>query len=201
MKQDTLALTPEATIVWPDLFEPISFNDGDEHYRALLLIEKNTDLTPLVQAINAAARKKFPGQPEEFYKQLRKPIRSGAEKAVDESGNPDPESFYHNRYFINVKSKYQPQIVTIHNEPITDPNDIYGGCVVRAYLSFFGYNHAGNTGVSCSLRALVKISDGDPIGGGKVNTGAVFAGVIQKRPTVIENGAFETGMADDDIRF
>jgi hypothetical protein len=201
MKQDTLALTPEATIVWPDLFEPISFNGGDEQYRATLLIEKDADLTLLVQAINAAARKKFPGQPEQFYKQLRKPIRKGAEKAVDDNGNPAPESFYHNRYFINVKSKYQPHIVNLHNEPITDPNDIYGGCVVRAYLSFFGYDHAGNTGVSCSLRALVKISDGDPIGGGKVNTGAVFASVIQKRATVFENGAFETGMADDDIRF
>jgi len=86
---------------------------------------------------HTAARKKFPGQPEEFYKQLRKPIRSGAEKAVDDNGNPDPESFYHNRYFINVKSKYQPQIVNIHNEPITDPNDIYGGCVVRAYSGFY----------------------------------------------------------------
>lgn len=197
MKQDTLALTPEATIVWPDLFEPISINDSEEqHYRALLLIEKDADLTPLNDAIRAAMQKKFPGQPDDFYQNLRKPVRNGAEKAITDKGDPDTESFYYNRYFINAKSKYQPQIVNVYNEPITDPDDIYGGCIVRAYLSFFGYTHAGNTGVSCSLRALVKIADGAPIGGGKINTGDVFADFIQAKPTV-----FETGKVVDDIRY
>ena len=128
MKNDTLALTPEAVLVWPSLFEPISINDSEEqHYRALLLIEKNADLTPLKQAISAAALKKFPGRPTEFYQQLRKPIRNGAEKAIDDKGNPDPESFYHERYFINVKSKYQPQMVNIHEK------DFYHS-VIRAGL-------------------------------------------------------------------
>lgn len=196
MKNDTVALTPEATIVWPDLFEPISFKGGEEHYRALLLIEKDADLTPINEAIRAAMLKKFPGQSEDFYERLRKPVRNGAEKAIDDNGNPDCESFYYNRYFINVKSKYQPQIVNIYNEPITNPDDLYGGCIVRAYLSFFSYDHAGNTGVSCSLRALVKVADGDPVGGGKINTGSVFAGVIQTKQNV-----FESGGLDDDIRF
>jgi len=89
MKTDLLALTPEATIVWPELFEPSSFNSSDEYYRATLLIEKDSDLAPLEQAINAAALKKFPGQSNEFYQQLRNPIRNGALKAVDDNGNPD----------------------------------------------------------------------------------------------------------------
>ena len=197
MKTDLLALTPEAIIVWPELFEPSSFNSSDEYYRATLLIEKDSDLAPLEQAINAAALKKFPGQSNEFYQQLRNPIRNGALKAVDDNGNPDLESFYYNRYFMNVKSKYQPQIVNIHGEAITDPGDIYGGCIVRAYLSFFGYTHAGNTGVSCSLRALIKIADGDPIGGGKIDTKAVFADVIKDKPTLFDTGG---AVIEGDIR-
>jgi hypothetical protein len=129
--------------------------------------------------------KKFPGRPDDFYKKLRKPIRNGVEKAVKEDGGVDTESFFYNRYFINVKSKYQPQIINIYNEPITEPDEIYGGCIVRAYLSFFGFDHAGNVGVSSSLRALIKVDDGDPIGGGKVNTGEVFADVIQERKAVV----------------
>lgn len=197
MKPDeTMALTPKATIVWPELFEPSSFNDSDEYFRAMLLIDKDQDLSPLKKAIEAAAFKKFPGQPPEFYKELRKPIRDGAEKAVNDDGSPDTESFYHNRYFMNLKSKYQPQIVNKYNEPITNPDDIYGGCIVRAYLSFFGYNHAGNKGVSCSLRGLVKIDDGDPIGGGKLDTTVAFADVIEERK-IITN----TWTPTDDINF
>jgi hypothetical protein len=83
-----------------------------------------------------------------------------------------------------VKSKYQPQIVNIYDEPITDPDEIYGGCIVRAYLSFYGFEYAGNIGVSSSLLALIKLDDGEPIGSGKVNTGVVFADEIQERKAV-----------------
>jgi hypothetical protein len=196
MKDPAVALTPEAIIVWPHLFEPTSFNDSEEYYRALLLFEKDVDFSTLHAAVRAAALKKFSAINDEDFKNLRKPIRRGSEKAVDKTGGIDKESFYFNRYFINAKSKFQPQIVDIYNAPITDETAIYGGCIVRAYLSFFGYDFAGNLGVSCSLRALIKIDDGDPLGGGKIDTGAAFAGVIKERPT-----AFDTEELDDDIRF
>ena len=59
MKDKTLALTPECTIVWPDLFEPVAFKESEELYRALLLIKKDQDLSKLKLAIQAAAYKKF----------------------------------------------------------------------------------------------------------------------------------------------
>lgn len=187
MKNDMMALTPEAIIVWPNLFETVSFNDGEERFQAVLLFEKDSDLSPLKNAIHAAALKKFPGQSKEFYQDLRKPTRNGNEKAVNDNGSPDPQSFYYGRHFMNVKSKYQPQIVNKHNEPVTNPDDIYGGCKVRAYLSFFGYDRAGNTGVSCSLRGLIKLGDGDPIGGGKLNTAEVFSEVIEAKPVISDS--------------
>ena len=105
MKKPTDVTTPDCKIVWPTLFEPESFNGGEPKYSALLLFEKDTDFTLMKAAIRAAAEERFPGQGKEFYKALRRPLRDGKQKAVDKDGSPDPESFYHNRIFMNSKSK------------------------------------------------------------------------------------------------
>ena len=184
MKDSTMVITPEARLVWPDLFEPVSFKNDDELYRCVLLIPKETDLTSIDEAIRAAAFKKWPHLKENDLKKLRSPIRDGDEKAIDDSGEVDKASFFFNHNFLSVKSKYKPPIVNVYNDPIINAEEIYGGCYVKGFLSFFGYDYMGNKGVSCSLRALIKLRDGDPIGGGKVDTGAVFANEIQKREQI-----------------
>lgn len=180
MKKDTFALSPECTIVWPSIFEPESFKGGAEQYRAVLLIDKTADISALKAAIIAARDEKFPGKDNEFFKTLRYPIRDGAEKAVDKDGKLDPTSFFHGCFYLSVKSNFQPQIVDHFNLPIIDPKVIYGGCRVVVLLQFFGYDHLGNRGVSCFMRAVMKIADGSPIGGGRLDTGQVFADYIAK---------------------
>ena len=180
MNKDTFAVTPECTIVYPSIFEPESFKGGEEKYRAVLLIDKTSDLSALKAAIIAARSVKFPGKDSEFFKTLRYPIRDGSERAVDKDNKPDPTSFYHNRRYLSVNSNYMPQIVDKFNQPILDPKAIYGGCRVVVAVTFFGYDRLGNRGVSCSMRAIMKIADGDPIGGGRLDTGQVFAAYIDK---------------------
>jgi len=179
IKNDAYTLTPECTILWPALFEPESFNGSEEKYRCVLLFKADADFTNIKTAIAAAREKKFPGKDREFYQTLRYPLRKGDEKAVDKNGKPDPESLFFGRVYLSAKSDFQPQIVDRFNQPIDDPKILYGGFRVVALLSFYGYEYLGNRGVSCSLRAVMKIADGDPIGGGKVDTGKVFADYIE----------------------
>ena len=153
MNKKTPTLTPECTIVWPSIFEPESFKGGPEKYRGTLLFEKTADITPLKAAIIAAMRIKFPGKDNEFLKTLRYPIRDGAEKAVGQDGRQDPTSFFHDRLFMTVKSKFQPAIVDKSNQSILDPKAIYRGCRVIVAVAFLGYDHLGNRGVSCSMGA------------------------------------------------
>lgn len=181
MHDPTMALTPEATIVYPELFEPKSFNNSDPKYSCTLLIDVSEDIKPLRDAIKMAAMKKWPGQSPDFYTKLALPIRNGASKAVDENGNPDSTNFYHGRFFLSAKSKWQPRIVNIYGEYISDPEEIYGGCVVQANLKFFAYEFMGKLGVSPGLQAICKISDGDPIGGGRVDPKQVFGAIIKDR--------------------
>lgn len=185
MQDPTLYLTPECTIVYPSLFEPTAYKSEEPTYSATFLIAKNNDLSALKDVIKAAAIKKW-GQQVNF-KTLNYPVRNGDEKAIDENGILNKDNFYYNRYFIRAKSKWQPAIVNIYNEQITDENDLYGGCIVRAYFSFYGYDYMGKKGVGCGLRAVCKVADGEPLGGGRINTSEVFNEVLQERDTFIDS--------------
>jgi len=184
----TLWLTPECVLVYPSLFEPTSFEKEEPTYSGTFLISKNADMNPAKEAIYEAFASKF-GRNSKMTG-TRYPIRDGNEKAVDENGGIDKENFYYDRWFFRAKSKWQPAIVNIYNDPIADENELYGGCIVRAYISFYGYNYMGNKGVGCGLRAVCKIEDGEPLGSGRINTAEVFGNVLQ------EKERFEDSMPD-----
>jgi len=187
MKQDpTLYLTPNCTLVYPNLFEPASFKNEDPVYSATFLISKSSDVSGMKEAVKVAAMQKWGQQILDKMGTLRFPVRDGNEKAVDQNGNEDKENFYYNQHFIRAKSKWQPPIVNIYGASITDPNEIYGGCVVRAQFSFYGYDFMGNKGIGCGLRAVCKVEDGEPIGSGRVNVSEVFQGVLQDKPDINE---------------
>jgi len=185
MNDPTLILTPEATLVYPSLFEPSAFKDGEPTYNCTLLIPKAEDIKPLREACRQAAFVKWGANVQ--MQGLRSPIRDGNQKAIDENGTPDKTNFYYDMVFIHTKSKFEVPVVNVYNETITNESEVYGGCVVRAYLSFFAYDYLGNRGVSAGLRAICKISDGTPLGGGRVDTGEAFKQFIQSRPSFIDN--------------
>ena len=177
----TTATTKECTIVYPELFEPSSYKEEPAAYKAVFLFDEDDDLSEIKNAIEAAAQRKFPNKAAGFYALLQNPLRDGNLKAITEDGDVDPGSFYFNRHFISAKTKYQPDVVNVYREPLTE-GDVYGGCRVRAFLNFYGYEYMGKRGIGCSLNAVVKIADGDPIGGGRVNLDQAFEGVFVDKP-------------------
>jgi hypothetical protein len=180
MQQDpTVCLTPECTLVYPNLFEPSSYKNEEPTYSATFLISKATDIEPLRNAIRAAAATKWGNNVK--LSTLAMPVHDGDEKAIDENGNLNKDNFYYNMHYIRAKSKWQPPIVNIYNDGIIDENEIYGGCIVRAYFAFYGYDFMGKLGIGCGLRAVCKIEDGERLGGGRVDTSDVFSSVIQER--------------------
>ena len=183
---------PECTIVYPELFEPSSFKDSAETYKAVFLFDEGTDLSAIEAAIQAAAERKFPNKSAGFYSLLDSPLRDGTEKSRNEDGEIDEGSFYYGRRFINAKTKFRPDVVNIYKEPLK-PDEIYGGCRVRAFLRFFGFEYMGKRGVSSSLGAVVKIADGDPIGGGRVSLEQAFEGVF------VDKSRLEFSEAGNDV--
>jgi len=172
-------VTPNCTMVYPSLFEPSAFGKEEPKYSCTLLISKANDLAPMKEAIKAAAAAKFGTQILNNLRSLDFPVRDGDEKAQGERDN-----FYFNQHFLRVKSKFQPKLVNSYGEDITEPNELYGGCIVKAYINFFGYDYMGKRGISAGLLAVCKVEDGEPLGSGMVNVAEVFGDVIQDKPTV-----------------
>jgi hypothetical protein len=160
-------LTPEARLSYPYLFErqrPMT-GDGEGKYSCELIFGAGLDLSALKAAAEAAAREKWG---DKIPKGLRSPFRDGAER--------DGKAGYDNCVFVTAKSTTKPEVITGRDQRQAEPDDIYGGCVVRASLTAYAYDHAGNRGVSFALNSVWKLRDGEQFAT-RVKAADEFAGV------------------------
>lgn len=93
----------------------------------------------------------------------RGPLRDGDEYVNEETGEQDPNRFGH--YYMNVKSKFKPDVVNKYKEKIDDEREFYSGCYGLACINFYVYDNKTNKGISAGLSSILKIKDGEPLGG------------------------------------
>lgn len=70
-------------------------------------------------------------------------------------------------WVFTASSKQPPKLVDASIQPIITPGEIYSGIYARVGVDFFAYANAGKKGIGCGLGNVQKISDGDPLGGGR----------------------------------
>lgn len=167
--------TPEVMLGhFPQFFEKGKPNDsGTAYYEADILFspeaQKTQEFANLKQAMATAVREKWKGSPPG---NLRNPFRP----AGDKRRGKDNSQYYPDEQFggwvlLHIKSKNQPGIVGGQAGPdgkplqITDPAEIYGGCVIRCTVNPFAYSEKGNAGVSFWLNNVQKLRDGEPLSG------------------------------------
>lgn len=150
-------ITPLARLSYPAIFKPAkALNDGEAKYQCELIFAPGTDLSELKQAATQAAIDKWGAG--KVPKNLRTPFREGDREREGKDG-------YDGCVFIGARSKDKPGVVVgRERDPCTDESEVYGGCYVRASVTAFAYEHAGNKGVSFALNNIWKIRDGDPFG-------------------------------------
>ena len=159
---DTKVITGEVRFSYAHVFKPAAVEDGaDEKYSVSLIIKKSDKKTiALVQkAIKAATEAgkgaKWGGK---LPPKLKLPLRDGDEE------RPDDE-VYADCFFLNATSKTKPGVVDRFKQPITDEEQFYSGCYGIASLNFYAFDTKGNKGVACGLNNLMKVRDGDYLGG------------------------------------
>ena len=161
----TKVVTGKVRFSYCYLFEPQEpLGGGDPKYSLTLLIPKSDTATVnKIKAAIAEARENYcnrnganalPAKP--------------AHTLRDGDGNKDNGEDYgpecRGCYVIKVRSKQKPVIVDAFRNDITDPGEVYGGCYGRAAINFYGYNTAGQKGISATLLSVQKLSDGEPFG-------------------------------------
>ncbi|MBP0989344.1 MAG: DUF2815 family protein, partial [Oscillospiraceae bacterium] len=89
---------------------------------------------------------------------LKTPLRDGDAERPD-----DPA--YANSYFVNANSITAPGVVDADRQPIIDTSEVYSGVYGRASINFYAYATKTAKGIACGLNNLMKVKDGEPLGG------------------------------------
>jgi hypothetical protein len=144
------------------VWEPKAIEEGGEaKYSASLIIPKKDKAT--IAKINAAIEAaKLQGKDTKFAGKipanLKNPLRDG------DTDRPDDEA-YENAFFVNASAKTKPGVVDKNRQPIMDQDELYSGCYAYVSVTFFPFNTSGNKGIAAGLNHIMKVKDGEPLGG------------------------------------
>ncbi len=159
---NTKVITGIVRFSYLHVWEPAKIEGSeDEKYSVSLIIPKNDTetLNNIKKAIEAAKEagknSKFGGK---IPANLKLPLRDGDIDREDDEN-------YANCYFINANCKIQPGLVNKNGQRITDSTELYSGCYGRASITFYAFNSNGNKGIACGLNSLMKVKDGEALGG------------------------------------
>lgn len=164
-KNVTKVITGKVRFSYVNVFKARSFQPGqDEKYSICLLIPKNDKATinTIKAAIDAAKKQgvadKWSGK---VPPNLKLPLRDGDAERADEAEE------YVGMFFLNANSNTKPGIVDNFKNEILDATEVYSGCYGRASINFYPYNSNGSKGVAVGLNNIMKLSDGEPLGGAR----------------------------------
>lgn len=161
---DTKVITGTVRLSYAHLFQPFSNNpDQDAQYSTVILIPKSDKktLADIERAQNAALEagknSKFGGKiPPSWQNTLR-----DGDAEADLERNPE----YAGHMFMSVKSKTAPGVVDRRLNEIIDSTEVYSGCYAKVSINAFPYSVSGNKGVSFGLNHVMKVKDGEFLGG------------------------------------
>lgn len=168
--QTTKLVTGKARLSYAKVWEAEVDDFGNLWYSTAILIPKEDKATlakykTIIETLKEQAKAKYGGKlPKEFHT----PLRDGDEEA-DEKGEA-----YVGHYFFNAKSKNKPGIAKpigkgadskTKFQEITDTTEVYSGCYAKVSVNFYLFDTKGNKGIAAGLNNIVKVQDGDFLGG------------------------------------
>lgn len=159
--QLTKVVTGKVRFSYLHVWEPTSIEEGQEKKYSVSLIIPKSDkatiakLNKAIEAAKEAGKAKLGGK---IPANLKTPLRDGdIERPEDEA--------YAGCLFLNANCKTKPGVVDKNLNPIMSQDDLYSGCYGRASVTFYAFNTSGNKGIACGLNNLMKLEDGESLGG------------------------------------
>ncbi|WP_058301717.1 DUF2815 family protein [Gorillibacterium timonense] len=167
--QSTKLITGKVRLSYANVWEPKADDNGVLWHSVSVLIPKSDKETlrkykAVVDALKKQAEAKYGGKlPAKFHL----PLRDGDEE------KPDDEA-YAGHYFFNAKRKNRPGISKpvgkdgsgkTKFQDITDTTEVYSGCYAKVSINFYLFDTKGNKGIAAGLNNIVKVQDGDFLGG------------------------------------
>jgi len=160
--------TPKFRASFPCVFEPKAQSaDQTPKYSVLMIFDKEAQQTPeykaLVKEIDAVAKEHWPkGLPKNFKYPIKKAVDMVSSKGERYSGFEDDDTIG-----IRAQSSYAPGVLDRNKQPISkdDKKGFYAGCYAMATVSPATFDQPTNKGVTIYLNNLIKVAEGDSLGG------------------------------------
>lgn len=164
----TKVLTGVCRLSYVHLNDPYtSIQGGEPKYSCTLLIPKTDTATKadIDASIRAAYEDGVANKWKGLRPQLRNPLIYDGDGIRNDGSSFGPECKGH--WVITASSKQKPGVVGIDNiNTELAPGDVYSGMYARVTINFFSFDSHGSKGVGAGLGNVLKISDGEPLGGG-----------------------------------
>lgn len=159
--------TPPGIGSFVTLLEPKPDDKGKMYFSLSILFSKarTKELDPLRKLVELAAVEKFGPNAMALMQSvppvLRNPIRDGDVMFMQDAGL---YKAYKNCLFISARREAKfgkPGILDAAKNEVFTAEDVYSGCLLRASISVFAYNKAGNKGVSFGLSNVQVLRKGE----------------------------------------
>lgn len=157
----TKVVTGKVRFSYANVWTPTSIEEGGtKKYNVSIMIPKTDTATvdKIKAAVDAACADFKSKNNGKLPKNYKLPLRDGDEEREDDEN-------YAGHYFVNASSLKQPLILDKDKEEILDKDEFYSGCYGRAVINFYAFDKAGNKGVAAGLNSVMKLKDGEPLGG------------------------------------
>ena len=183
-------ITPEFRAAFISVFRATAMKNADgttskPKYSIRACFPPKADLSALKKEANAAAQDKWG---DKIPKTLRSPFRLNEELEAPIIGIGDDWTIMS----FSANEDRRPGIVDAKLQDIIDDADVYSGAWFRAQVRAFGYDTAGNKGVSFGLQNVQKLRDDDPLGNGRIPASKAFEPVDV--PASASNGKTATSI-------
>lgn len=174
-----ITLGPDVRFMWPYVFEKRPNDDGEDKYEVVIQIPyANKKAIALFEdAVDEAIARGYSGELSEkstFKKgtkesALKIPLKDGADKADD-----DYAELFEGYMFATARTDRRPKVLDVNGQEIIDPEEFYSGAVGAVSITVYSYNNKSQ-GVGIQLNHIMKLDDGERIGGGGVSAEDAFA--------------------------
>jgi len=158
---ETRVTTGKIRLSYLNVFEAKAMTEGETpKFSTAILLKKSDTVTKgktdaaIEQAIKEGIPKKWKGKKPAI---LKLPWRDGDEE------KPDDEA-YKGHWFLNASNTKKPILLGPDKRPLEDPSELYSGVFARAVLTFYPFSGKSN-GVAVSLDSIMKVEDGESLGG------------------------------------
>ena len=167
------------------LDKPYSQNGGEPKYSATILVPKipadnRARIDAAIQQAAAKAREKFGSA---FPIQPKTSVHDG-DGVRPSDGQPFGEECK-GCWVFTASAKTQPQLRDVYGQPVLDSTEFYSGVYAHVGVTFFGYNAPQNKGIGAALDNVMKISDGEMLGGARASAEDDFADLVQPQSSSV----------------